>query len=265
MYPAPVPAAAAVRGGRGSQHLVARRRRDRAAGQRPPSAAAEDRNVTRRYPAGSHSPGSGRRPRRPRIATLLRHAGTSGCVREQRPPSAAAEDRNHRREGLFRMLIWAAAAVRGGRGSQHPGGAPVLADLRQRPPSARPRIATSFGPMSSVVTTVAAAAVRGGRGSQPRCCLCGAPAGPAAAAVRGGRGSQLHRRVGRRPGDVRSGRRPRRPRIATCRSTPTPTMRRLAAAAVRGGRGSQRGRGDSAAGPGAAAAAVRGGRGSQRV
>ena len=61
-------AAAAVRGGRGSQQ-----------GQVPAAAG------------GRH--GSGRRPRRPRIAT---HART--CPRckgeKQRPPSAAAEDRN---------------------------------------------------------------------------------------------------------------------------------------------------------------------------
>jgi len=62
--------------------------------QRPPSAAAEDRNFcsTASFSVNA-SPSSGRRPRRPRIATLT--ARCPPCTRwGQRPPSAAAEDRN---------------------------------------------------------------------------------------------------------------------------------------------------------------------------
>jgi len=62
--------------------------------QRPPSAAAEDRN-------------------------LPRHVGGESAGVRQRPPSAAAEDRNFDKLGTFNWRgMDAAAAVRGGRGSQ---------------------------------------------------------------------------------------------------------------------------------------------------
>jgi len=62
--------------------------------QRPPSAAAEDRNHQRAgVPVLQGNPGSGRRPRRPRIATQTA-AEEANTLNRQRPPSAAAEDRN---------------------------------------------------------------------------------------------------------------------------------------------------------------------------
>jgi len=62
--------------------------------QRPPSAAAEDRNTREAFRSARISP-------------------------TQRPPSAAAEDRNCL-ELDDPVSSGAAAAVRGGRGSQHP-------------------------------------------------------------------------------------------------------------------------------------------------
>ena len=209
-------AAAAVRGGRGSQRLRRTRRRPAPAGQRPPSAAAEDRNWpgdrVEWNPTGEQRPPSaaaedrnpvprsraaraqrsGRRPRRPRITTPTGTTGTSSGSP-------------------------AAAAVRGGRGSQ--------------------RKVTSQGTRAR---EPAAAAVRGGRGSQPvprRRKRRGEK--PAAAAVRGGRGSQHRGHNPKAHRTASSGRRPRRPRIATpcCPTGSRPVTR--AAAAVCGGRGSQ--------------------------
>ena len=62
-------AAAAVRGGRGSQRLYRPFRRGHLCGQRPPSAAAEDRNLLDTDAGAREVLSSGRRPRRPRIAT----------------------------------------------------------------------------------------------------------------------------------------------------------------------------------------------------
>ena len=181
--------------------------------QRPPSAAAEDRNPV--HPAdgpGCHE-GSGRRPRRPRIATLStssdmasglaaaavrggrgsqrEHLRTTTGPRSQRPPSAAAEDRN---DGGTAGAVW---------------------DGTQRPPSAAAEDRNHTGPPAGNQEEQAAAAVRGGRGSQRGLLRrrVGVPP-PAAAAVRGGRGSQ-HEGRRRRRRDHGSGRRPRRPRIAT--------------------------------------------------
>jgi len=86
-------AAAAVRGGRGSQHALGSANGKDEPGQRPPSAAAEDRNTGLHAGMTGVEQGSGRRPRRPRIATTGA-AWTRGRRRRQRPPSAAAEDRN---------------------------------------------------------------------------------------------------------------------------------------------------------------------------
>jgi len=165
-------AAAAVRGGRGSQrsyssdpHL--------SSWQRPPSAAAEDRNIYMREKKVFEPTSSGRRPRRPRIAT-----------RWTASPAAP--------------LVSAAAAVRGGRGSQHPlEGPQPAAHRRQRPPSAAAEDRNEVGYVGDQRYVRAAAAVRGGRGSQ-----------------RGQLGVR-YRYV------RRSGRRPRRPRIATVRRSST--------------------------------------------
>ena len=178
-------AAAAVRGGRGSQHRPDRGSRRPPYRQRPPSAAAEDRNPYQDAGTPERQAGSGRRPRRPRIATRSgrqarwAHREAAAAVRggrgsqqrrgatrprlgagsgrrprrpriatgarcrtaqrrkQQRPPSAAAEDRNFVTIRRHRERFQAAAAVRGGRGSQQPGGGEVQATHgRQRPPSA---------------------------------------------------------------------------------------------------------------------------------
>jgi len=75
------PAAAAVRGGRGSQPSVRLGRDHVLPRQRPPFAAAEDRNsLVVQVPPGLVN-GSGRRSRRPRIATSW---GSSGSVHRAR-------------------------------------------------------------------------------------------------------------------------------------------------------------------------------------
>ena len=165
---------------------------------------------------------SGRRPRRPRIATpprdraLPRSGRAAAAVRggrgsqlylpdvvaedswEQRPPSAAAEDRNLQRQKDADVLTHAAAAVRGGRGSQRERTAQIGAAVE------------------------AAAAVRGGRGSQPR-----AAAGHRAGRARGQRPPSAAAEdrncgwVATPAADLCSGRRPRRPRIATRGTRPT--------------------------------------------
>ena len=164
--------------------------------QRPPSAAAEDRNTSALSAGAARDDGSGRRPRRPRIATFVWIA-------------------------ISVIRLPAAAAVRGGRGSQpfttEDGAEPV--DGSGRRPR-RPRIATGTPPHHHR-PPFAAAAVRGGRGSQRwghRGCGVGRDA---AAAVRGGRGSQPHRPTSRQPGGTSSGSRPRRPRIATWTASPS--------------------------------------------
>jgi len=135
-------AAAAVRGGRGSQPPGRWRRAAVHPGQRPPSAAAEDRN----HDADST---------------------TNSGQERQRPPSAAAEDRNgFGRAGRIRAF-GAAAAVRGGRGSQLDErllGCPAVVGSGRRP--RRPRIATPQRWLACTTVGSAAAAVRGGRGSQ---------------------------------------------------------------------------------------------------
>jgi len=87
--------------------------------------------------------GSGRRPRRPRIATWSEHdlAGRliGGSGRRPRRPRIATPDTAH----VVADVEQAAAAVRGGRGSQQP---------------------TDRGDVGAELQ--AAAAVRGGRGSQ---------------------------------------------------------------------------------------------------
>ena len=131
------------------------RRSDR---QRPPSAAAEDRNTRDDLGIG-YLVGSGRRPRRPRIATPTRSTWSRHRRRQrppsaaaedrnieqlrqrvprprQRPPSAAAEDRNNDRPVVEVTCLGAAASVRGGRGSQHELRADVRRGQQQRPPSA---------------------------------------------------------------------------------------------------------------------------------
>ena len=164
------------------------------AGQRPSSEAAEDRNYGRTVERRACPHGSGRLPRRPRIAT-------PDCC------------------GLGQRVIGAAAVFRGGRGSQpwlwNNIVVPAFRCSGRLP--RRPRIATccltvravnaAQRPSSeaaedrNIVPSVtrggacpgAAAVFRGGRGSQP---------------PRGSMESARHERDG-------SGRLPRRPRIAT--------------------------------------------------
>jgi len=111
-------AAAAVRGGRGSQHLNADATgEDVDPVQRPPSAAAEDRNWSC---AVDVSVSRWQRP--PSAAAEDRNLTARGAPSarpgEQRPPSAAAEDRNSWVGEHDEANYLAAAAVRGGRGSQ---------------------------------------------------------------------------------------------------------------------------------------------------
>jgi len=157
----PKRAAAAVRGGRGSQRLARplaehrsppgsgrRPRRPRIATtekpqgiltplrQRPPSAAAEDRNPFHSNVTPTYVDGSGRRPRRPRIATprsgCLRCRGDRRSGRRPRRPRIAT----HSSSSDFAAVAEAAAAVRGGRGSQHLAGRERVPTAGQRPPSA---------------------------------------------------------------------------------------------------------------------------------
>jgi len=209
-------AAAAVRGGRGSQPTRLQVTSRQSPRQRPPSAAAEDRN-TLRVVNESRRPGSGRRPRRPRIATttrrLMRQAGIRRSGRRprrpriathsrgghrhrdvrQRPPSAAAEDRNQFNQVKGKIRAQAAAAVRGGRGSQpHLAHVPGCRAAGQRPPSAA---AEDRNLMAAESCSPA------GRSQRP----------PSAAAE--DRNSLAIRTRSRSSSS--SGRRPRRPRIAT--------------------------------------------------
>ena len=135
-------AAAAVRGGRGSQLREGRPAAPArtGSGRRP----RRPRIATRRVgDAAQAGPGSGRRPRRPRIATSWRPRVRSWS-RWQRPPSAAAEDRNLSTGLPTGGSSPAAAAVRGGRGSQHH----VVPRVEASHPGSgrrprRPRIATA--------------------------------------------------------------------------------------------------------------------------
>jgi len=86
----------------------------------------------------------------------------------QRPPSAAAEDRNVEGGRDERGVGLAAAAVRGGRGSQHElkGALYPEGRGRQRPPSAAAEDRNYEAMLDVPGWESAAAAVRGGRGSQ---------------------------------------------------------------------------------------------------
>jgi len=209
-------------------------------GQRPPSAAAEDRNAAggviaaQQFAAAAavrggrgsqpcpdrpplpHPPGSGRRPRRPRIAT-----STASLVRCAGPV--------------------AAAAVRGGRGSQHRPvtGVDLPARRSGRRPR-RPRIATPAGSSPSWGSCPSS----GRRPRRPRIATRSVGRVPrsrttAAAAVRGGRGSQRHRLIRH----LNLPHRQRPPSAAAeDRNDVLPVGSdglSAAAAAVRGGRGSQ--------------------------
>ena len=187
------------------------------AGQRPSSEAAEDRNYGRTVERRACPHGSGRLPRRPRIAT-------PDCC------------------GLGQRVIGAAAVFRGGRGSQpwlwNNIVVPAFRCSGRLP--RRPRIATTLARPMRSFTGAAAAVFRGGRGSQRYGIhhhLHGIGRQRPSSEAAEDRNLMTHFEQAALTGG--SGRLPRRPRIATLWHPPSPTRHRSAAAVFRGGRGSQ--------------------------
>ena len=258
-----VGAAAAVRGGRGSQQRAPPGPAPAPRGQRPPSAAAEDRNSNASARSAVESRAAAA-VRGGRGSQLDHQANPVRGVRVQRPPSAAAEDRNY--GGLYAHRVAfqqrppsaaaedrnaplmetptlyqvAAAAVRGGRGSQHRLEPATLTEISSGRRPRRPRIATSAGPPSwpgwSRQRPPSAAAEDRNEVLDPREFLDDGQRPPSAAAEDRNQGygraaTYLHgvqrppsaaaedrnplNYDGQTTAPIGSGRRPRRPRIAT--------------------------------------------------